>query len=81
MSETPLIDADLLITSAHIITMNAAREVYIDGALAMAGSRIVAVGRSADVTRRVKARATRDARGFVMTPGFLDGHIHITAIR
>jgi predicted amidohydrolase YtcJ len=41
----------------------------------------VAVGRSADVTRRVKARATRDARGFVMTPGFLDGHIHIAAIR
>lgn len=78
MSETPLLDADLLITGAHIITMNEAREVYADGALAIAGNRIVAVGRSADVARKVKARATRDARGFVMTPGFLDGHIHIT---
>lgn len=78
MSEPPLIDADLLITGAHIITMNAAREVYADGALAIAGTRIVAVGRNADVARKVKARATRDARGFVMTPGFIDGHIHIT---
>lgn len=78
MNDTPLLDADLLITGAHIITMNAAREVYADGAVAIAGKRIIAVGRSADVAKRVKARATRDARGFVMTPGFIDGHIHIT---
>jgi cytosine/adenosine deaminase-related metal-dependent hydrolase len=74
----PLIDADLLIAGGPIITMNAAREVFADGALAMRGDRIVAVGQRVELERTVRARETLDGRRFVMTPGFIDGHIHIT---
>jgi cytosine/adenosine deaminase-related metal-dependent hydrolase len=77
MGEAP-IDADLLIAGATIITMNAAREVIEDGALAIRGDRIVAVGAREALARSVKARQTRDGRRFVMTPGFVDGHIHVT---
>ncbi len=77
MSERP-VDADLLISGATIITMNAERHVIADGALAIGGDRIVAVGKREALARAVRARQTLDGRRFVMTPGFVDGHIHIT---
>ena len=75
---TTPIAADLLIAGATILTLNAERHVIIDGALAIAGDRIVAVGKRATLERTVKAKEVIDGRRFVMTPGFVDGHIHIT---
>lgn len=76
-SQAP-VEADLLISGATIITMNAAREVIEDGAVAIRGDRIVAVGKRAELSKSIPASETVDARRFVMTPGFVDGHIHIT---
>ena len=42
------------------------------------GDRIVAVGRREDLARTVRAKRTIDGSRFVVTPGFVDGHIHIT---
>jgi 5-methylthioadenosine/S-adenosylhomocysteine deaminase len=78
MSDPAPIEADLLISGATLITMNAGREVIEDGALALRGDRIVAVGRRADLERTVRAKRTLDGRRFVATPGFVDAHIHIT---
>lgn len=75
---TSPIEADLLISGATLITMNAERQVIEDGALAIAGDRIVAVGKREALSRTVTAKETLDGRRFVMTPGFIDGHIHIT---
>ena len=75
---TSPIKADLLISGATLITMNAERQVIEDGALAVAGDRIVAVGKRETLSRTVTAKETLDGRRFVMTPGFIDGHIHIT---
>jgi 5-methylthioadenosine/S-adenosylhomocysteine deaminase len=72
------IAADLLICGATIVTMNAERHVLHDGALAIRGDRIVAIGKRDSLERTVMAKHMIDARRFVMTPGFLDGHIHIT---
>jgi 5-methylthioadenosine/S-adenosylhomocysteine deaminase len=58
--------------------MDASRRVITDGALAIAGDRIVAIGKREALQREVKAKVTIDGRRFVMTPGFIDGHIHIT---
>ena len=77
MNDTP-IDADLLLSGATVVTMNAHRYVIADGALAIRGDRIVAVGKREALARSVRARQTIDARRFVLTPGFVDGHIHIT---
>lgn len=70
--------ADTLITGATIITMDTGRRVLTDGALAIAGDRIVAVGKAADVAPVVQARDVIDGRRFVITPGFINGHVHVT---
>lgn len=79
MSEQPIIEADLLIAGAEIITMNAQRHVIRDGALAIKGNRIVMVGKREEAERTVRAKEMRDGSNFVISPGFVDGHIHITA--
>jgi len=58
--------------------MDAGRRVITDGAVAIAGDRIVAVGKREALEREVIAKQVIDGRRFVMTPGFIDGHIHIT---
>jgi 5-methylthioadenosine/S-adenosylhomocysteine deaminase len=70
--------ADLLISGATIITMNAERHVIEDGAIAIAADKIVAIGKREAVARAVTAKETFDGGRFVATPGFIDGHIHIT---
>jgi 5-methylthioadenosine/S-adenosylhomocysteine deaminase len=77
VSDEP-IHADLLISGATLITMNAERHVIEDGAVAIAADRIVAVGKRESVVRQINAKHVIDGRRFVMTPGFIDGHIHIT---
>jgi cytosine/adenosine deaminase-related metal-dependent hydrolase len=73
------IAADLLIRKAWVVTMDEERRVFRDGAIAVAGDRIVAVGPSDEVERQITARETIDGSDrFVVTPGFVNCHIHIT---
>lgn len=69
-------DADTLIRNTTIITMDAERRIVTDGAIAWSGDRIVALGKSADVD--VTAKTTIDGRRFLVTPGFVNGHVHLT---
>lgn len=73
------IAADLLVKNAWIVTMDAERRVFRDGAIAVMGDRIIAVGPSAEVERQISAKETIDGHDrFVVTPGFVNCHIHIT---
>ncbi len=58
--------------------MDAERRIVKDAAIAIAGDKIVAIGKTADVEAAVEAKTTIDGRRFVATPGFVNGHIHIT---
>jgi len=69
--------ADTLITGATVITVDAGRRVIRDGAVAIAGDTIVAVGKSADLAG-IDAREVIDGSRFVLTPGFVNCHVHIT---
>lgn len=73
-----MIEADLLISGATLITMDADRRVIEDGAIAIAGDKIAAIGKREAIAREVKAKETFDGHRFLATPGFIDGHIHIT---
>jgi 5-methylthioadenosine/S-adenosylhomocysteine deaminase len=77
LGERP-IEADLIVSGATLITMDPDRRVISDGALAIRADRIVAVGKREAVARQVKAARMIDGRRFVVTPGFVDAHIHIT---
>lgn len=76
MSEpTPV---DTLIDGAVVVTMNAERTVHRNGAVAITGARISAVGPADDVRASVHARQVIDGARFVVTPGMVNTHIHIT---
>lgn len=70
--------ADTMISHALVVTMDAERRVISDGAVAWEDDRIVAVGKTADLERTVVAKETIDGRRFVVTPGLINSHIHIT---
>jgi len=69
---------DTLIAGATIITMDAERRIIVDGALAIRGDRIVAVGKRAELEAHIEAAEVIDGRRFVMTPVFVNGHVHVT---
>ena len=57
----------------------AMRDVGIipDGAIAISGGEIIAVGKTADLQAQFSARETMDASGKVVCPGFVDAHTHV----
>jgi len=70
---------DLLVAGGVVVTMDAERRVWLDGAVAVRDGRIVEVGRARDVVPRYRAARTLDAADFLVLPGLVDGHVHITA--
>ena len=68
--------ADILITGGTIITMDPDRRVIDDGAVAVEGDRIVAVGPRAEVEAQHTAARTIDAQRKVIMPGLIDAHGH-----
>ena len=69
--------ADFSITHAHLFTLQGQGVGYVaDGAVAVNGSRIVAVGSTAELTARFQADETIDASGCAVLPGLIDAHMH-----
>ena len=70
--------ADLFIRNADwLITVDAQRRIFTDGAIAIEGDRIAAVGKTKDLEGQYDgSQRTIDARGKVVLPGLIDCHIH-----
>src|SRR4030095_2110475 len=64
---------DLLLTHAHILTMNDQFTVWPSGSIAIAGNAIVDVG---DLGDRYRADDTVDCRGRVVMPGLVHAPTH-----
>src|ERR1700731_4513378 len=69
---------DTMIAGATIVTMDATRRIIKDGAVAIRGDRIVAIGKLSDVAPTVDPVEIIDGSRFVMTPGFVNSHVHVT---
>jgi 5-methylthioadenosine/S-adenosylhomocysteine deaminase len=67
--------ADLIITHAHVITMNVTRDIIEDGAVIIKDARILAVGPAA-LAAHYTAPKTIDARGDLVMPGMINTHTH-----
>ncbi len=69
---------DLLVHGSHVVTMNQQHEVILDGAVAVQGSNIVDVGKYDELSNRYEARRRVGGPRFVVTPGMVNTHLHIT---
>ena len=69
--------AELLIVGGSIVTMDGSRRVIENGAIAINGGRIVAIGPRAEVERQYRPAQTIDAHNRIIIPGLINGHTHI----
>ena len=70
-------NVDLIVTHGIVVTMDGKRAIYQDGAVAVRGDSIVAVGLGADVLERYRTAQEIDAHGGLVLPGFINGHTHV----
>lgn len=70
--------AELLIAGGDLLTMDDERRIILDGAIAVAGNRIVGVGTAAELRAERPGVTELDASGCVVTPGCVNTHQHIT---
>ncbi|MCS6993716.1 MAG: amidohydrolase family protein [Anaerolineales bacterium] len=68
---------DILLTNAHILTMDEEFRQYRRGALAVQGDSIVAVGPQEEVTTQFTASQVLDCGGKVLMPGLVNAHTHV----
>lgn len=68
--------ADILIKNAMLLTMDGKRRFFDDGAVAVEGNKIVAVGKTKDIVRKHRAERVIDAKNMVLMPGLINGHNH-----
>ncbi len=67
--------ADLIVTHAYLVTMNAAKTIYTDGAVVIKDGHIIAVC-PASVAAAYSAPKTIDAAGDIVMPGMVNTHTH-----
>ncbi|HEX9164012.1 MAG TPA: amidohydrolase [Thermoanaerobaculia bacterium] len=67
-------DVDIVITGGIVVTM--AGPNIDNGAVAIEGHNIVAVGKASDIAKRFTGRTTIDANGMAVVPGFVNAHTH-----
>lgn len=72
-------DCDLVIKNGCVLTMDARRLIIPQGAIAVKGNAIAAVGQEKDILRDWQGKSTIDARGAIVHPGYIDAHLHVNA--
>src|SRR2546425_10736164 len=77
MAQRRKIVVDLIVSGGTVVTMDGARLVIGNGAIAIKAGRIEAIGRASEINQRYAAREVVNATGKVVTPGLINGHTHV----
>lgn len=68
---------DLVVKNAdYVVTVDRDRRIIRDGAIAITGNKIVAIGKTRELAPRYPHAEVIDARGKLALPGIFDTHIH-----
>ncbi len=70
--------ADLIIQNGIILTQDPNDTVLYNGAVAISGGRISAVGETSEILKRYRAPDVIDAAAKAVLPGFVNTHFHFT---
>src|SRR5271155_867270 len=76
-AQTKKEQVDLLITGGTVLTMDSTRLIINDGALAVKGDTIAALGPRSEIEEKYSAATRIDARGKLVLPGLINGHTHV----
>lgn len=68
--------ADWIWSARYVITMDAQRRIIGNGAVAVRGGRILAVGSRSEIDRRFQAKQRLDRPQAVLAPGLINTHAH-----
>lgn len=71
---------DILVLNGLIVTMNEQMDLLRNGALAILGSTIVAVGPTEEIRLRFDASTVIDAENQLVMPGLINAHTHSPAV-
>lgn len=69
--------ADILVLGGIVVTMDERRSILPDGALAIRGDAITALGPRAQISAAYRGGTVVDATGCLVIPGLIDAHTHI----
>ncbi|HEY1205993.1 MAG: amidohydrolase family protein [Bryobacteraceae bacterium] len=69
--------ADWIWTARYVVTMDPARRVIENGAVAIRADRILAVGPRAEIDRRYQAAQRLDRPDALIAPGLINTHTHV----
>ncbi len=69
---------DRLLIKGYVLTMNDGMDTYSDGAVAIQGAEIVAVGPTAEIVANFEAPEVVDCSGQVIMPGLVNAHTHLS---
>jgi 5-methylthioadenosine/S-adenosylhomocysteine deaminase len=67
---------DVLLSGGTVITVDGQRRIYRDGAVALRGSDIVAVGKREALEQAYEARVVRNCKHKLIMPGLVNSHLH-----
>jgi 5-methylthioadenosine/S-adenosylhomocysteine deaminase len=68
--------ADVIWSARYVITMDAQHRVIENGAVAVRGERIVAVGPKSEIDRQFQPRQRLDRPDAILAPGLINTHAH-----
>jgi 5-methylthioadenosine/S-adenosylhomocysteine deaminase len=71
---------DIMIENATLLTMDAQRRILTDGAIAIRGDRVVAVGKTGELRKLYKGTRSIDGSNRLAMPGLVNGHAHLNEI-
>jgi 5-methylthioadenosine/S-adenosylhomocysteine deaminase len=69
--------AELILSGGTVITMNESFEIIHDGMLVIADSKIIAIGKRAELEGQYQAAETIDCNGQYILPGLVNAHTHV----
>ncbi|MEQ9208994.1 MAG: amidohydrolase family protein, partial [Pseudomonadales bacterium] len=68
-------EVDLIVKNGMVLTMNAGKEIFSDGAVIVNGNKIVEVG-SVEILAKYSSGNVIDAEGGLIMPGMINTHTH-----
>ncbi len=71
-----MLKSDLVIEHGIVYTMDPDRTVIDDGAIVIAGNRIIDIGKTEEIKQKYSAKKCIDASDQVILPGFINSHNH-----